>query len=207
MKRAHLGFFSCVVLAAVGIFVGWTLPSPRHATPPPVAEPPAEVSRDQLRLVDGRWWRAGDAAPFTGVMVERYPEGALRTRSEILEGKLDGVCEGWTPEGALEVRESFRAGVSHGLRTRWYAHGVRRSEATVVDGRMDGVFVSYHPDGSLAESVPMKEGLPHGVSRAYHPDGRLKAEVELDRGQVVAPTASALPSRPLGTATDAGTSS
>lgn len=194
MKRLLPVCLGIAVIAAILALTGIFTPRPAEpvSSSAPAPEPMPEVPRDQLQRVDGRWWRSGAARPLDGVMVERYADGSMRTRSEVRDGLLDGISEGWTPAGQLEVRESFRRGVSHGLRTRWYASGVKRSEAMIVDGQIDGAFVSFHENGALAESVSMKDGVPHGVSRAFHPDGRLKAEVELDHGRVVAPVPAAV---------------
>ena len=182
-------FWAATSLAAMGLAAWLVFPRPSETVPAQVA--PRELERTELKLVEGRLHRVGETNAFTGLLLDRYPDGTLRSRASVRDGRLEGLCEGWSPNGVLEVSEHFRDGVSHGLRTKWYPNGVRRSEATIERGRIHGHFQRWHEDGSLAESVSMVGGVPHGISRAYHPGGALKAEVMLDQGKVVEPGPSA----------------
>lgn len=147
--------------------------------------PVAEVLRAELELREGRLYRRGEAAPFTGVMIERYPEGALLSRSSVVAGRLHGLSEGWYPDGQLQVRETFVHGVSHGLRTKWHPNGATQTVATIVEGQLHGRFLRWHENGLLAEDLHLNRGTPDGWSQAFHPDGRLKARVRLEHGRVV----------------------
>lgn len=144
-----------------------------------------EVDRADLTLVDGRLHRHGESAPFTGSMIERYPNGLLQSRTSVSNGLLQGLSEGWYTNGQRQVLEHFQAGVSHGQRVKWYPTGVKLSEANIVQGKIEGVFRRWHDNGVLAQEIAMKQGQPDGPSRAYYPNGRLKAEARLSAGEVV----------------------
>ncbi|HOK78479.1 MAG TPA: toxin-antitoxin system YwqK family antitoxin [Verrucomicrobiota bacterium] len=144
-----------------------------------------EVDRTELTLIDGRLHRKGEPKAFTGLMIERYPGGALQSRSSVSNGLLHGVSEGWYTNGQKQVVEHFEAGVSHGLRIKWYPTGAKLSEANIVHGKIEGIFRKWHENGVLAEEIPMLDGQPDGRSRAYYPDGRLKAEAVLRAGRVL----------------------
>ena len=144
-----------------------------------------EADRDDLVLGDGRLYRKGESAPFTGALVERYPSGILKSRSLLLGGLLDGISEGWHTNGQIQVREYFKRGVSHGLRTKWYEQGALMSETMIRDGEHHGTFRRWHENGQLAETVEMKQGHPDGISSAYYPSGFLKARAHLNNGKVI----------------------
>jgi antitoxin component YwqK of YwqJK toxin-antitoxin module len=154
-----------------------------HRSPKPAAV--GTVARDLLTLRDGRLCQRGAAAPFSGVMTELYAGGALKSRSCISNGLLEGLSEGWHTNGQKQVEEHFRAGVSHGWRTKWHANRQKLSEVMVVEGQLDGLFRRWHEDGSLAEEIWLKKGKPDGLSLAYYPSGFLKAEARLRGGQVL----------------------
>lgn len=170
----------CLGAAALaGVVVAywlWRAPAPATARQAPISE---------LVLRDGRMHWRDEAAPFTGVIFDRYLDGALKSRSTMVDGLLHGVSEGWYTNGVLQVREHFRRGVSHGRRTKWSLEGHKTSEAMIQDGKITGTFRRWHENGTLAEEVEMKDGQPHGLSRAYHPDGSLKAEARLEAGRVL----------------------
>jgi antitoxin component YwqK of YwqJK toxin-antitoxin module len=151
----------------------------------PKAEP-LDVPRSELVLKEGQLYRINQSEPFSGVMVERYPNAALKSRSQIRAGRLDGLSEGWNEKGQLEIRERFVQGVSHGLRIKWYASGAKLSEAMIEKGKLNGPFTRWHENGQIAEQIQMREGEPDGPSIAYHPDGSIKAKATLKMGKVTA---------------------
>lgn len=164
-------------LLAVAVFRAISWRSPQSAA--------VVLTRAQLELIDGTLREKGRPAPFTGVMIEHYEGGVLKSRSSIQGGRLHGPSEGWHTNGQLQVVEHFISGVSHGSRTKWHANGRKLSEASIVEGKLHGVFSRWAEDGSLAEVIEMKDGEPHGVSRAYYPSGCVKAEVMLSHGRVL----------------------
>ena len=143
-----------------------------------------EVPRAQLVPQQGRLFRAGQSAPFTGWMSETYPSGAKQSRSQVVKGLLEGVSEGWHTNGQCAVKEHFHEGVSHGLRTKWYANGAKMSEVMIVRGKLHGTFRRWHENGTLAEQIEMRQGDAEGPSLAYYPSGFLKAQARLDHGKV-----------------------
>ncbi|MBM3880721.1 MAG: toxin-antitoxin system YwqK family antitoxin [Verrucomicrobia bacterium] len=144
-----------------------------------------EARRDTLTLHEGRLCRLGETTPFSGLMLEFYPDGTLQSRSSLSNGLLHGLSEGWHTNGQLQVSERFHASISHGLRTKWYPNGQKLSEATVSTGQIEGVFRRWHEDGSLAQEVTMKAGQPDGLARSYFASGFVQAEARLQDGQLI----------------------
>ena len=166
-----------VVLGAIVVVRHWRFASAR----PPVQE----VWREHLVLREGRWLLAGTTNRFTGLMIERRPDGALQARSQVSDGLLEGLSEGWHTNGIKQIEEHFHAGVSHGPRVKWHPNGQKLSEVQVVDGKLEGIFRRWHDNGQLAEEITLKAGQPEGLSRAFYPNGRLKAEATLHNGQPI----------------------
>lgn len=171
--------------AAALIGLGLFLLARRDVAPPPPPAPLREVSRTDLTRTNDRLQVPGESQAFTGWMLDRYPDGTLRSKSAVSNGLLQGVSEGWHTNGTIQIREFFVDGVSHGLRTKWSPEGTRISEATVEHGKIQGMFRRWHTNGSLAEEVSMKDDQPDGVAQAFHPDGTLKTRVTLRNGTVV----------------------
>lgn len=165
-----------VVLSVVvaGVFLFWKKPA---ALP--------EVLATEMARRDGLLYHGQQTQPFTGFMLEKYPGGALKSRSAIRDGVLDGLSEGWHTNGQTQVREFFKKGVSHGLRVKWYDRGTKLSEGNIVEGKHEGIFRRWHENGRLAEEVNMRQGEPDGLSQAFYPSGYLKAQATMKNGQVV----------------------
>ena len=145
-----------------------------------------EVPRAELELRQGRLFRVGQAGPFSGVMTEVYSNGAVKSRSQVVRGLIEGVSEGWHTNGQYAVKEHFHEGVSHGLRTKWYASGAKMSEVMIVRGKLHGTFRRWHENGTLAEQIEMRQGNAEGPSLAYYPSGFLRAQAKLENGRVLA---------------------
>jgi len=176
-KLWHAGLLVAAGLAGV---LAWRLGQSEKPNVPPATE----ALRSELALVNGRLCQAPAGPPFSGALIERYPDGLLRSRSRLVDGLLTGVSEGWHTNGQLAVREHFVAGVSHGPRIQWYASGSTQSIAEIARGQHDGLFQRWREDGTLAERVQMRDGQPDGVSLAFYPSGCVKARVLLRAGQV-----------------------
>ena len=173
-------FAGSAVLAAVGALYFFVIRGP-DAT----EAPGPERVRAELKQVDGRLAAAESGEAFTGTMVSHYPDGTLRSRSEVVEGRLNGVSEGWYADGTLETREHFHDGVSHGVRERWHPNGQLASRAEIREGQLHGTFRRWHGNGELAQVIEMRAGVPHGLSLGYFPSGHLQARVMLNEGDVV----------------------
>ena len=155
----------------------------RHTPQPTTAVTP--VTRHEMALRDGRWFRGLETNAFTGTMVDYYPGGGLMARSMISNGIPNGCSESWYTNGQMQVREFFRNGVSDGLREKWYDNGRKKSEAAIVEGKVTGTFLSWHEKGQLAERIEMKFGEPDGTAWAYYPSGFAKSEIALRDGKVL----------------------
>lgn len=148
---------------------------------------PGHAAVPRLRLLshDGRFFRQGASAPFTGWMLDYHPSGAVKARSFVRNGLLEGESEGWHTNGLVELREYFHRGLPHGIRTTWHQNGRKRSEGRLREGQQHGVFRQWHENGGLAVEAEFEAGTAHGVSQAWHSDGRLKAKVMMNRGVVL----------------------
>ncbi len=153
---------------------------------PPAPRVEAVLSTADAIRIDGRLFAPpATNTPFTGTIFDRYPDGALKSRSAIVAGLLEGVSEGWYTNGTLQVREHFVAGVAEGPVTKWHPNGARLSEGMARQGQLEGLFRRWHDNGALAAEVTLRGGKPDGVSRSWFPSGQQKAEVRLERGRVV----------------------
>ena len=171
-----------LAILVAGVFAWLRSPRPLLNRPASTAR---QILRGELHLRDGRLYHDPETNAFTGWMLERYEGGALKSRSAVSNGLLQGLSEGWHTNGQLQVTESFGAGISRGVRTKWYANGIKLSAAVIVDGQLQGPFRRWHENGALAEEVEMKDGQSDGIAKAYFPNGSLKSQATLQRGKVV----------------------
>jgi hypothetical protein len=180
LRRYRAWIWVCAVVVGTSAF-GWVR---FHQRSSPIAVQPERTAAELVRQTDRLCEKVG-GRPFTGWLVEHYPDAVLKSRSWLSNGILQGLSEGWYANGALQVREQFAGGVTEGTVTRWREDGSKLSEGTSHNGKLEGLFSRWHPAGQLAEEVRFHEGVPDGLSHAWYPDGSLKAEVRHQNGAVV----------------------
>jgi antitoxin component YwqK of YwqJK toxin-antitoxin module len=179
MTKIRIGI---LLLGLIGVgaivYLQRTQPMPEEVT----AEP--ELALQYIERREGQMFRSGSTNPFTGRVIERYRDGVLKSQTEVQNGMLHGVSEGWYTNAQMQVREFFVNGVSHGTRLKWYDSGKQLSEAPIENGELHGVFRKWHDNGKPMQEITMRRGRAHGRSRAWYESGYLKAEVAMEEGEV-----------------------
>lgn len=156
-------------------------------TPPAPGHEPKPVERElsDLLKIDGFLITKGDSNRYSGWVVQSYKDGGQKSRTEVLDGLLHGVSEGYYTNGHIQVREFFTNGVSHGVRTKWRIDGSRASEGTLAGGEFNGVFRRWYENGKMYQRVEMSNGAPNGVSRGWYPSGFLQTQVQMSNGKII----------------------
>src|SRR5688572_17269430 len=90
-----------VLLSLLGAIFFATRPRPK------LPAPLLEVHRQKLELRDGIWCVAGQTNHFTGILLDTYEEGALKSRSAVSNGLLEGLSQGWWSNNVLQVTEYY----------------------------------------------------------------------------------------------------
>lgn len=120
---------------------GTALASEPAATPTAAVVPLSQLQKEgDVHLLNG--------APFTGTVIDTYPDGARKARFEVVDGKADGAWAEWYPDGAIRFYSEWRA------------------------GKGEGPFLYFHPNGEISERVTARADIWDGVAEGWHPDGR-----------------------------------
>jgi len=142
-----------------------------------------EFDLAELTNQNDRLYVIGQTNAFTGVMTESYPDGSVKSKSEIADGRMHGKSEGFFLNGQKQIEEYFKLGVSDGIRTHWDTNGIKESEGRIVHGEFDGEYRKWHTNGQIAEQIFFEKGKPHGVAKSWYPSGFLKSRVEMEVGE------------------------
>lgn len=124
-----------------------------------------EITRAEVRDINGLAYKFGETDPFTGIVKgNRVVSGILapyfNCDSHYSEGKLDGLTTCFGKTGAKEFEVSFAAGKRQGTEKGWY------------------------PSGEVAYEINWQADLKHGVQRSYdEKTGKLVSESHAIAGQ------------------------
>jgi antitoxin component YwqK of YwqJK toxin-antitoxin module len=111
---------------------------------------------------------------FTGIAVDRWPGGELRTETTFEEGYPDGPEREWYASGQMAAERTFYAGGAHGVSREWTEDGRLKSEATfeytvLVSRRVYDLEGRIIDDYVLRETDPQFELLRQRRKFAEHP--------------------------------------
>jgi len=129
------------------------------------------VPRGEVEFRDGLLRLSGQSEPFDGILIENWSASRRKAEVPVRDGRVDGVTRGWYESGVQEVEEGFRAGVSHGWRTRWHPNGRIKSRVWIQHGMLAGFFHEWHSNGRLAQITPLRSGQAWGEVIAWGESG------------------------------------
>ena len=118
----------------------------------------------------------GDGKPYSGVVRGYYPDGALRSFSEVKEGRLNGRQVLYYADGSVERAGTFREGRSVGP-VRIYEAGRLVMEADVADGAFDGTAISYDAKGEAVQIRRYRRGKLEGRTEIANTTGGKWGEI------------------------------
>jgi antitoxin component YwqK of YwqJK toxin-antitoxin module len=144
------------------------------------------TSRDGLFVKSGQLYRRGSSTPFTGWMLDHFPDGSVSLKTSVLNGRLNGISEGWYTNGVRQIEEHFQNGLADGNRSTWHANGQLRSEGHLIYGLQQGLYRQWDEKGNLVVEAEFAQGKPNGLSLAWFPSGYLKAEALMRQGEILA---------------------
>ena len=134
---AHKGLKILVTIAllGVGMFVLNQLRRPVQEAPPPAPPAPLEeVTRKQLAWEDDRFTR--DGKPFTGILLDSYPDGKRKQRYQMKDGQNHGLTEEWYENGQQSTSTHWENGQRHGENVYWNPDGTVQKKQLWEHGKM-----------------------------------------------------------------------
>lgn len=72
-----------------------------------------------------------DGQLFSGIALERWPNGQLQSETRFIDGAQDGRATLWYPNGIKKSEKTFVAGRVRGLKRLWHDNGVLKLEQQI----------------------------------------------------------------------------
>ena len=108
MSRYYIHFAACGVISLF-LACSKSPKSPAEANPNAAPENSDISSREVSRREDGLAWRKDGKHPFTGLVVDRHPNGNKKLEVPFKDGRIDGVLRQWDQAGVLTLRSYYEA--------------------------------------------------------------------------------------------------
>jgi antitoxin component YwqK of YwqJK toxin-antitoxin module len=122
--------------------------------------------------------------PFSGFVVEKYPDKKLASKNGYFNGKLEGKQEKWYSDSSkMEVRfyqENRKSGEHRG----WWESGQMKFEYFIENDIPIKTHREWYQNGQLYSlSNYNKEGQPEGEQKMWFENGQIKANYVIKNGR------------------------
>ena len=71
----------------------------------------------------GLWHYDVERVPYTGMVVEKFPDGSPRAEASFLKGRKDGMERFWYSNGQIKEQSHWFDGLANGIMTNWKETG------------------------------------------------------------------------------------
>ena len=95
----------------------------------------------------GLMYEVNSDDPFTGKVVEYWPNGEKKTEGEVLNGMLHGKVVYWYEDGQKYNETEYRDNKPHGKETGWYKTGQKEGVGYYRDGKVEGKTIMWYKSG------------------------------------------------------------
>ena len=109
--------------------------------------------------------------------------GMIKTITDFVEGKLNGIHTEFNDRGQLEVKAYYVNNVLDGPRYK-YRFGKVVEDSFYVNGQLDGVYKTYHNNGKLNQESNFKNGVREGKAIYFDDKGIKIMEYEYKNGEI-----------------------
>lgn len=117
-------------------------------------------------------YQIGSQIPFTGMAVERHPNGTVAARFSYRNGISHGPAAMFYEDGNRESEALMEDGIVNGKITRWFKNGNLKSETPYLKGRMSGLKVEYWENGNRRHEETYVDGRLDGPAADYDETGK-----------------------------------
>jgi antitoxin component YwqK of YwqJK toxin-antitoxin module len=119
-----------------------------------------------------------------GLNVEKNQNGTIVKAYMVKNGKKEGECRLYYPNGEKRGQTFYLSGLLHGPSTFYSEEGALLSESWYVYGKIQGKMKQYYPGGQLSSLQRYKDGMREGKQEFYYESGALKTIMEYQKGML-----------------------
>ncbi len=118
--------------------------------------------------------------PFSGILVDKYPNDSIKSKCQYSLGKRHGNYEGWYPDGSRWFKRLYLEGKKEGIHLTWWPDGAKKSFYPFKNGFKEGNHKDWFNDGTLFKDFNYMKGYEFGYQKMWRPDGKIRANYYID---------------------------
>lgn len=123
---------------------------------------------------------------YSGFAVSYYPDGSLKEKFGVLQGKKQNQFLRWYADGHLKSVSTYHKGRLHGAKKIWSADAphVLIAHFNYHTGKAHGAQTKWYSTGELYKKLNLNQGKEEGMQRAFRKNGVLYANYEARKGRI-----------------------
>lgn len=118
-----------------------------------------------------------------GPCAEFYPNGNKRSVGQFHADMQEGHWQYFHEDGNLWIDLSYEKGLKKGSGIFYHKNGNRQAEGTYVDGTFNGLYKEFHDNGKESIVAYYKNDTLHGKHEDYDEDGKIESRGGYAMGQ------------------------
>lgn len=118
------------------------------------------------------------------IKISHWPDGSIKSRIELLNGKFYGTSEGWYqgPDIKKRWKRHWKDDRQHGTFEDWNSDGVLISRKTYDRDVLQGLLEEWYCDGRPKKFCMFVDGNQHGVHMLFRPNGEIYTKTYFRHG-------------------------
>lgn len=126
-----------------------------------------------------------NSIPKTYERIEKYENGQVSRRSNIVNGLKEGIMTDYYNNGKLMAERYFEKGRQQGRTVIYYPGGQIKEVQYFEKGKKQGGDTLWYEDGEIQFVTTLKEDKKHGYLRKWAPSGELIYEAKYNMDTLV----------------------
>lgn len=115
-------------------------------------------------------------------IISQYSDEQVKLECELDNGKRDGECIGYYPDGSVEYIANYKQDLLHGESVFYHRNGVINWRVNFVNGQKNGEVIYYDSLGRKFQLSTFKNNDLHGISMAYDTSGNIERRMNYKEG-------------------------
>ena len=133
------------------------------------------INYDKLEERGDIHYVIGEYEPISGKYKSHWPNGELRHKGKLKEGRKHGLIQAWYESGVKQSEVTYIRGKKHGMSRSWHENGQLSYEASYLDGKGQLPDVRWHPNGKKSYHA-VGENHKNKTITEWYENGQMKAQ-------------------------------
>lgn len=132
------------------------------------------LTKSETEIREYLVYHKGTEDLFTGILMDRFPNGQLKFKRSVVDGKSEGIWIGYHENGMVKYIGEWEDGKGHGFSMHFLANGQIRERSRVVWDKWEGISETWYISGLKKSEGHYQQNEKIGTWTYWNEDGSVK---------------------------------